>query len=316
MQEKPRGGLFGRLSKTRDSLTSGLTGLFKRGVKLDAALYEEIEDQLIMADIGIEPAQRITDALRQRAKDEKLQSADALLDTLIEQICDILQSVDQPFDVSTHHPYVILMVGVNGVGKTTTTAKIAHRLKQQGKSVMLAAGDTFRAAAIEQLQSWGERLDIPVTAQQHGSDAAAVAFDAYQSALSRNIDVLLIDTAGRQHTHGDLMEQLSKMTRVLQKASPDLPHEVMLTVDAATGQNALSQIEHFKNIVGVSSLSVTKLDGTAKGGIIVAIAEKYGLPIRFIGVGEAMEDLRPFNAQEFARALLPEKLGETSTEQA
>ena len=314
MQEKPRGGLFGRLSKTRNNLTSGLTSLFKRGVKLDETLYEEVEDQLIMADIGIEPAQRITTALREQARVEKLQSADALLDTLIEQIRGILQNVEQPFEVSAHRPYVILMVGVNGVGKTTTTAKIAHRLKQQGKSVMLAAGDTFRAAAIEQLQNWGTRLDIPVTAQQHGSDAAAVAFDAYQSAVSRDIDVLLIDTAGRQHTHGDLMDQLGKMTRVLQKANPDLPHEVMLTVDAATGQNALSQIEHFKNIVGVSSLSVTKLDGTAKGGIIIAMAEKYGLPIRFIGVGEAMEDLRPFSAQEFARAVLPEKLGESSTE--
>ena len=309
MQEKPRGGLFGRLSKTRDSLTSGLTGLFKRGVKLDAALYEEVEDQLIMADIGVEPAQRITDALRARAKADKLQSAEALLDTLVEQIKEILESVEQPLNVASHQPYVILMVGVNGVGKTTTTAKLANRLKHQGKSVMLAAGDTFRAAAIEQLQSWGDRLDIPVIAQQHGSDAAAVAFDAYQSAASRGIDVLLIDTAGRQHTHGDLMEQLAKMTRVLQKANPALPHEVMLTVDAATGQNALSQIEHFKKIVNISSLSVTKLDGTAKGGIVIAMAEKFGLPIRFIGVGESMDDLRPFIAADFAKALLPEKLG-------
>jgi len=316
MQEKPRGGLFGRLSKTRDSLTSGLTGLFKRGVKLDAALYEEVEDQLIMADIGVEPAQRITDVLRARAKTDKLQSAEALLDTLIEQIKEILQSVEQPLDVAPHQPYVILMVGVNGVGKTTTTAKLANRLKQQGKSVMLAAGDTFRAAAIEQLQSWGARLDIPVIAQQHGSDAAAVAFDAYQSAVSRGIDVLLIDTAGRQHTHGDLMEQLAKMTRVLQKANPALPHEVMLTVDAATGQNALSQIEHFKNIVNVSSLSVTKLDGTAKGGIVIAMAEKFGLPIRFVGVGESMDDLRPFIAADFAKALLPGKLGESNNDNA
>jgi fused signal recognition particle receptor len=182
-------------------------------------------------------------------------------------------------------------------------------LSDEGKSVMLAAGDTFRAAAIEQLQTWGERLSIPVVAQQHGSDAAAVAFDAYQAAKSRNIDVLLIDTAGRQHTHSDLMEQLAKMTRVLQKANPELPHEVMLTVDAATGQNALSQIEHFKSMVGVSSLSVSKLDGTAKGGIVVAMAEKFGLPIRFIGVGESMDDLRPFVAADFARALLPETLG-------
>ena len=309
MQEKTRGGLFGRLSKTRDNLTSGLSGLFKRGVKLDESLYEEIEDQLIMADIGVEPAQRITQTLREQAKAEKLQSAQALLDTLIEQIGAILQTVEQSMDTQAHQPYVILMVGVNGVGKTTTIAKLAKRLQDEGKSVMLAAGDTFRAAAIEQLQTWGTRLGIPVIAQQHGSDAAAVAFDAYQAAKSRGIDVLLIDTAGRQHTHGDLMEQLAKMTRVLQKANPQLPHEVMLTVDAATGQNALSQIEHFKSIVGVNSLSVTKLDGTAKGGIVVAMAEKFGLPIRFIGVGESMQDLRPFVALDFARALLPESLG-------
>ena len=308
MQEKPRGGLFSRLSKTRESLASGLFGLFKRGAKLDESLYEEIEDLLIMADMGVEPAQRITRALREKAKADRLDSAHALLETLVEQIAGILEPVEQAFNIEVARPYVILMVGVNGVGKTTTIAKLANRLQNKGKSVMLAAGDTFRAAAIEQLKTWGERLSVPVIAQHHGADAAAVAFDAYQAAQSRNIDVLLIDTAGRQHTHGDLMEQLAKMTRVLQKAHPALPHEVMLTVDAATGQNALSQIEHFKNMVGVSSLSISKLDGSAKGGIVVAIAEKYGLPIRFIGVGEAMDDLRPFVAQDFARALLPPSL--------
>jgi fused signal recognition particle receptor len=308
MQEKTRSGLFSRLSKTRDSLTSGLSGLFKRGVKLDESLYEEIEDQLIMADMGVEPAQKLTQALREKARVDKLDSPQALLETLVEQISSILEPVEQALDTQLAKPYVILMVGVNGVGKTTTIAKLANRFSNEGKSVMLAAADTFRAAAIEQLKTWGERLSIPVIAQHHGSDAAAVAFDAYQAAQSRNIDVLLIDTAGRQHTHGDLMEQLAKMTRVLQKANPALPHEVMLTVDAATGQNALSQIEHFKNMVGVSSLSVSKLDGSAKGGIIVAIAEKYGLPIRFIGVGEAMDDLRPFVARDFARALLPQSL--------
>lgn len=310
MQEKPGGGLFGRLSKTRENLTSGLSGLFGRRVKLDESLYEEIEDQLIMADLGVEPAQRICNALRETARIEKPESAEALLATLTEQISSILEPVEQAMDVGQQQPYVILMVGVNGVGKTTTIAKLAKRLRDEGKSVMLAAGDTFRAAAIEQLQTWGTRLSIPVIAQQHGSDAAAVAFDAYQAAKRQNIDVLLIDTAGRQHTHGDLMEQLAKMARVLQKADPELPHEVMLTVDAATGQNALSQIEHFKSMINVSSLSVSKLDGTAKGGIIVAIAEKFGLPIRFIGVGEAMDDLRPFVALDFARALLPEKLGD------
>jgi fused signal recognition particle receptor len=310
MQEKPRGGLFGRLSKTRENLTSSLSGLFSHGVKLDESLYEEIEDQLIMADLGVEPAQRITEALRDKARIEKPESADALLATLAEQICGMLKPVEQAMETDKQKPYVIMMVGVNGVGKTTTIAKLAKRLRDEDKSVMLAAGDTFRAAAIEQLQSWGTRLSIPVIAQQHGSDAAAVAFDAYQAAKSRGVDVLLIDTAGRQHTHGDLMEQLAKMARVLQKANPELPHEVMLTVDAATGQNALSQIEHFKSMIGVSSLSVTKLDGTARGGIVVAMAEKFGLPIRFIGVGEAMDDLRPFVAEDFARALLPEKLGD------
>lgn len=308
MQSKTGSGLFNRLSKTRKNLTSGLTSLFRRNVKIDDALFEEIEDQLIMSDIGAQPAQRIADALRERAKADHLQSAEGLLDTLAEQITGILDQVEQPLETGSQHPYVILMVGVNGVGKTTTIAKLAQRLKNEGKSVMLAAGDTFRAAAIEQLQNWGERLAIPVIAQQHGSDAAAVAYDAYQAALSRDIDVLLIDTAGRQHTHGDLMEQLAKMTRVLKKANPELPHEVMLTVDATTGQNALSQIEHFKGIVGVSSLSVSKLDGTARGGIIISIAEKHGLPIRFIGVGESMDDLRPFKAAEFARALLPKSL--------
>ena len=310
MNEKPKGGLFSRLRKTRESFSSGLSSLFKPSVKLDAALYDEIEDQLIMADIGIEPAQRITQSLREKAKADKLQNADELLNTLNALISEILSAVEQPLNITTQQPYVILMVGVNGVGKTTTIAKIARHLKNQGNKVMLAAGDTFRAAAIEQLQQWGERLEIPVIAQQHGSDAAAVAFDAYQAALSRGMDVLIIDTAGRQHTHGDLMEQLAKMTRVLQKAAPDLPHEVMLTVDAATGQNALSQIEHFKEIAGVTSLNVTKLDGTAKGGIIIAMAEQYGLPIRFIGVGEGMDDLRPFNASDFAKALLPDALGE------
>lgn len=310
MSNQPKGGLFSRLSRTREHLSTGLGSLFTRTTKLDDSLFDEIEDQLIMADIGVESAQKITATLRQQAKDEKITTPQALLEVLTTQIASLLDSVEQAFDISAHKPYVVLMVGVNGVGKTTTIAKIANRLKNQGKSVMLAAGDTFRAAAIEQLQNWGERLNIQVIAQQHGSDAAAVAFDAYQSALSNQIDVLLIDTAGRQHTHGDLMDQLAKMTRVLQKTNPDIPHEVMLTVDATTGQNALSQIEHFRDVAGVNSLNVTKLDGTAKGGIIIAMAEKYGLPIRFIGVGEGMDDLRPFVARDFAKALLPDSLSQ------
>ncbi len=316
MTEKKSGGLFGRLGKTRTSLSSGLFGLFKKNAQLDEQLFDDIEDAMIMADLGAEPSQLLVERLRKTAKSEKIDNAEALLEALGAGILDILAPVEQPLQVDSEtRPFVILMVGVNGVGKTTTTAKLAHHLKTQGKTVMLAAADTFRAAAIEQLQSWGDQLNIPVVAQQHGSDAAAVAFDAWQSARAKNIDVLVIDTAGRQHTHGDLMEQLSKLTRVLQKIDPDLPHEVMLTIDAGTGQNALSQIEHFKSAVNVTSLCVTKLDGTAKGGIMISVAQKFGLPVRFIGVGESMNDLRPFNAQEFTAALLPASLADSKANQ-
>jgi fused signal recognition particle receptor len=310
MKEKKTGGLFGRLGKTRESLGSGLFGLFKRGIKIDELLYEEIEDNLLMADLGVEASQSLTEHLRQKVTQLKLEHADELIGLMRDVLTEKLDPVAQPFVVIDAKPMVVLMVGVNGVGKTTTLAKMAHRLKNEGNSVMLAACDTFRAAAIEQLKMWGERLDIPVIAQQHGGDAAAVAFDAYQSAVSKGVDVLLIDSAGRQHTHGDLMAQLEKLIRVLKKANPDLPHEVMLTVDAGTGQNA------FKQTVGVNSLSVTKLDGTAKGGVMVAIAQRFGLPIRYIGVGESMEDLRPFNAADFASALVPETLGEKADESA
>lgn len=304
MQDTQKSGLFNRLSKTRTRLSSGLSGLFSRGAKLNDAWFDDIEEQLIMADIGIRVASNTIETLRNKAKKDKLQNADQLLDCLKDQMSSQLQAVENALDIEKHQPFVILMVGVNGVGKTTTTAKLSKYFKDQGKSVMLAAGDTFRAAAIEQLQDWGKRLAIPVIAQKHGADAAAVAFDAYQSAVKKSVDVLIIDTAGRQHTQGDLMDQLAKMTRVLQKANENLPHEVVLVLDANTGQNTLSQTEHFKRTTGVTSLIVTKLDGTAKGGILVAIAEKYGLPIRFIGVGESMDDLRPFVAQDFTAALL------------
>ncbi len=311
MKLKKPGGLFGRLGKTRESLSSGLFGLLKRGIKIDDALFDEIEDSLIMADLGVEASQNLTRLLRQEVKSRKLEHADELQNLMRELLSAQLAPVAEPFTLQlTSGPMVVLMVGVNGVGKTTSLAKLAHKLKSEDYTVMLAACDTFRAAAIEQLKMWGERLDVPVVAQDHGSDAAAVAFDAYQSANSKGIDVLLIDSAGRQHTHNDLMMQLEKLIRVLRKANPELPHEVMLTVDAGTGQNALSQIEHFKESVDVSSLCVTKLDGTAKGGVMVAIAEKFGLPVRFIGVGESMEDLRPFDAEEFAAALVPETLGQ------
>lgn len=315
IQKKPNSRLFGQLSKSRDDFASRLSVLFEQGIIINDALYDEVEDQLIMGDMGVESAQKIIRQLREKTRTTKLDSTEDFLKLLKTQIGQLLHSVEQSMDISEHKPYVILMVGVNGVGKTTTAAKLANRFLNQGKTVMLAAGDTFRAAAIEQLQKWGDHLDIPVIAQKHGADAAAVAYDAYHAAKNRDIDVLIIDTAGRQHTHGDLMDQLAKMARVLKKADPTLPHEVMLTVDAGTGQNALSQIEHFKEVIGVTSLSVSKLDGTAKGGIIIAIAEKYGLPIRFIGIGEAMQDLRPFSAQSFAQALLPESLGDSHAAQ-
>ncbi len=304
-------GLFGRLGKTRESLSTGLFGLFKKGTRLDDALFDDIEDEMIMADMGAETASALVESLRTRAKKDNITDAGELLNVLQTSLMALLAPCSTALDTQTpSRPFVLLMVGVNGVGKTTTLAKIAHRLKLEGKTVMLGACDTFRAAAIEQLESWGERLGVPVISQQHGADAAAVAFDAYQAAKARKIDVLLLDSAGRQHTHGDLMDQLKKMFRALRKADPHLPHEVMLTVDAATGQNALSQIDHFQKAVEVNSLSVTKLDGTAKGGVMIAMAQRFGLPIRFIGVGEGMEDLQPFDAETFTRALIPDSLGE------
>ena len=262
-------------------------------------------------DIGVKASLGLVDNLRDRVEREKIKDAVGVIAGLRAEIAELLKNGEQEWVVNKpdldHNPYVILMVGVNGVGKTTTTAKIAYKLKQQGKSVMLAAADTFRAAAVEQLQSWGESLEIPVIAQQHGADAAAVAHDALTSALARNIDVLLIDTAGRLHTQSDLMEQLQKVTRVLKKANPDYPHEVMQILDAGTGQNALVQLEHFQKAVGVSSICLTKLDGSAKGGVAIALTQQYQLPIRFIGIGESFDDLQPFNAQLFAQGLISDQ---------
>ncbi|MEA3290877.1 MAG: signal recognition particle-docking protein FtsY, partial [Pseudomonadota bacterium] len=279
------------------------------GTSLSDSLFEEIEDHLLLVDMGVEASQSLVEALRETARREKFTDAAQLIDALREGLLEILQPCQQPLDFgAASKPYVIVMVGVNGVGKTTTLAKMASRLQSQGHGVMLAACDTFRAAAIEQLQVWGDRLQIPVIAQEHGSDAAAVAYDAFGAAAARGSEVLLIDSAGRQHTHGDLMEQLKKISRVLAKARQDLPHEVMLTVDAGNGQNVLSQVEHFQNAVNVSGLCITKLDGTAKGGVVVALAKRFGLPIRYIGVGEGVDDLREFDAGEFVEALLPESV--------
>lgn len=291
-----------RLAKPRDFLAKSLAGLFS-GKSVDESELDDIEDQLVLADVGVKAA----DKLIQRLREDCLGSGGpAPVEVLRREMLRMLEPCTAPFELS-ERPYVITVVGVNGVGKTTTIAKMARRFQEQGRSVMLAAADTFRAAAIEQLQTWGGRLDIPVVAHQHGGDPAAVAHDAYQSAVARNTDVLLIDTAGRQHTQGELMSQLQKVMRVLKKLNDQAPHEVLQVLDAGTGQNVLAQLRAFDQAVGVDSVCLTKLDGTAKGGILFALAEEHGLPVRFLGVGESVDDLRPFDAGQFVDAILPDK---------
>ena len=292
------------LERSRVGLMGKIGNLFKGSFDLDDELFEELEETLISCDIGVQVSLGLVDNLRERVTTEKIQDAEGVLLGLQQEIYNVLKPAQQDWQ-TPHTPYVILMVGVNGVGKTTTTAKIANYFKQQGKSVMLAAADTFRAAAVEQLHEWGNRLDIPVVSQAQGADAAAVAHDALNSAQARDIDVLLIDTAGRLHTQTDLMEQLQKVTRVLQKIDPDTPHEVMQILDASTGHNALVQLQHFRDAVGVNSLCLTKLDGSAKGGVALALTNQYALPIRFIGIGESFDHLKRFDAAEFAQALIP-----------
>ncbi len=301
-------GLFARLksglARTRHSLTDGVATLVLGSKAIDEALLEEIETTLLVADLGVEATREIIDDLGQRVSRKELNDADALMSALREDMQAILAPCSQPLVIlAGTRPYVILMVGINGAGKTTTIGKLTYRLQQQGHKVMLAAGDTFRAAAVEQLQSWGERNDVPVVAQQQGADAASVIFDALQSAQARDIDVLIADTAGRLHTQENLMEELKKIKRVLGKLDDKAPHEIMLVVDAGTGQNALNQAEQFNEAMGLTGITLTKLDGTAKGGIIFAIARKLGIPIRFIGVGEGIENLREFDAAEFVDAL-------------
>lgn len=302
-------GLFARLkqglSRTRSGLTSGLASLALGKKQIDDELLEEIETLLLSADVGVEATRRIIGDLTARVSRKELQNSDALLEALQQDMQQILAPCEAPLTIDTAcQPFVILMVGINGAGKTTTIGKLARQLQQQGHSVMLAAGDTFRAAAIEQLQTWGERNDIPVIAQQHGADSASVIYDAMDAARSRGIDVLIADTAGRLHTQSNLMDELKKVKRVMTRLDPAAPHEVMLVVDAGTGQNALVQAEQFHNAVGLTGITLTKLDGTAKGGVIFAIAQKLGMPIRFVGVGESIEDLRPFHAGEFVQALI------------
>ena len=307
-REKPsEGGFFSRLVKgllkTKQNIGVGFRSFFL-GKKIDDELFEELEEQLLIADIGVPTTSKIIKNLTEHASRKELQDAELLYQQLKVEMADILEPVAQPLEIySTKKPYVILMVGVNGVGKTTTIGKLAHKFQAEGKSVMLAAGDTFRAAAVEQLQVWGERNHIPVVAQSTGSDSASVIFDAMQSAAARNIDILIADTAGRLQNKNNLMDELKKIVRVMKKYDETAPHEIMLTLDAGTGQNAISQAKLFNDAVGLTGISLTKLDGTAKGGVIFAIADQFKLPIRYIGVGEKIEDLREFNAREFIEAL-------------
>ncbi|NEX19262.1 signal recognition particle-docking protein FtsY [Thiorhodococcus mannitoliphagus] len=294
-----------RLSRTRTQLGDGLGNLFLGRKRIDDDLMEELETLLITADVGMDATTRVIGDLAERVKRKSLADPQALLTALKSELRDILLAADGPVrQPAAGRPQVVLMVGINGAGKTTTIGKLAKRLKEEGNSVMLAAGDTFRAAAVEQLQTWGDRNEIPVIAQHTGADSASVVFDALQAATARGADVLIADTAGRLHTKSNLMDELSKVARVLKKIDPEAPHEVMLVVDATTGQNALNQAEHFHRAVGLTGITLTKLDGTAKGGIIFAVAERLKVPIRFIGVGESIEDLRPFDPDEFIDALL------------
>lgn len=293
-----------RLARTRGSLTNGLATLAMGKKRIDEDLLEELETLLLLADVGVDATSRIISELTSQIKRKELSNPEALSDSLKAQLRTILEKCDRPVvQADATRPQVILMVGINGAGKTTTIGKLAKLLQQEGQNVMLAAGDTFRAAAVEQLQQWGERNAIPVIAQHTGADAASVIFDALQAATARNVDVLIADTAGRLHTKSNLMEELAKIARVMRKIDVDAPHEVMLVVDATTGQNALNQAVQFNQSIGLTGITLTKLDGTAKGGIVFAIAEKLGVPIRFIGVGEALEDLRHFDADEFVNAL-------------
>jgi fused signal recognition particle receptor len=300
-QHQPLGS---RLGATRRSLTRKLGDLLIGKRAIDATLLDDLETLLLSADVGVEATQALVDQISAQLARKQLVDGQAVYHQLRQSILEIIKPCSQPLVIAADaRPFVIMIVGVNGVGKTTTIGKLAQRLTASGLSVMIAAADTFRAAAIEQLQRWGERAGVPVIAQHTGADAAAVTHDALNAARARHIDVLIVDTAGRQHTNVSLMEELQKIARVLKKIHPQAPHEVLLVVDAVTGQNAISQLDHFRNAVGVTGLCVTKLDGTAKGGILIALAGRTALPIRFIGVGEGVNDLLDFNAEQFVEAL-------------
>ena len=305
-QAKPKseGGYFARIRQGLAKTRHGFANLFLSKKTLDQDLIDDLEAQLLTADVGIEVTTKIINTVTQQIDRKELKDVDAVKAAVRDHMQQLLAPFAQPLDTSSAKPYVILMTGINGAGKTTTIGKLARHFQQEGKKVMLAAGDTFRAAAVEQLQTWGARHNVPVIAQGTGADAASVAYDALQSATARGVDVLIIDTAGRLHTQDHLMAELQKIKRVIGKLNPDAPHETMLIIDAGNGQNALRQAEQFHKAMQLDSITVTKLDGTAKGGILFAISEKLGIPIRYIGVGEQPEDLRPFNANEFVRALL------------
>jgi fused signal recognition particle receptor len=304
----PKPGILGKLkdklARTRSGLTDGLASLLMGKKTIDENVLEELETVMLSSDVGVEATQEIIKDLTERVSRKQLNDSEALIGALRGAMLDILEPCSKPLEISRQHkPYVILMVGVNGVGKTTTIGKLAKKLQAAGQSVMLAAGDTFRAAAVEQLQVWGERNQIAVIAQPRASDPASVIFDAMQAAKARGVDVLIADTAGRLHTQSNLMEELKKIRRVMARLDETAPHEVMLVVDAGTGQNATVQANQFHEAVNLTGVTLTKLDGTAKGGIIFAIAKKLAIPIRFIGVGEGIDDLREFDAGEFIDAL-------------
>ena len=306
-----KAGFFSRLkqglSKTSASIGEGMASLFLGKKVIDDELLEDIETRLLTADVGVEATAVIIQSLTQKVARKQLTDADALYKSLQAELAAMLKPVEAPLVITPNKPFVILVVGVNGAGKTTTIGKLAKKLQSEGKKVMLAAGDTFRAAAVEQLQVWGERNKIPVIAQHTGADSASVIFDAVQAAKARNIDVLIADTAGRLHTKDNLMEELKKVRRVIGKLDADAPHEVLLVLDAGTGQNAISQAKQFNQTVQLTGLALTKLDGTAKGGVIFALAKQFGLPIRYIGVGEGIDDLRTFEAEPFVQALFAER---------
>ncbi|MHC8347307.1 signal recognition particle-docking protein FtsY [Pseudomonas sp. RT6P73] len=310
--EETKAGFFARLkqglSKTSASIGEGMASLFLGKKIIDDELLEDIETRLLTADVGVEATSVIIQRLTQKVARKELADADALYKSLQAELAAMLKPVEQPLKITSQNkPFVILVVGVNGAGKTTTIGKLAKKLQLEGKKVMLAAGDTFRAAAVEQLQVWGERNKIPVIAQHTGADSASVIFDAVQAAKARGIDVLIADTAGRLHTKDNLMEELKKVRRVISKLDADAPHEVLLVLDAGTGQNAINQAKQFNQTVELTGLALTKLDGTAKGGVIFALAKQFGLPIRYIGVGEGIDDLRTFEAEPFVQALFAER---------